>query len=89
MKRGIVVRAHSCTGKSHLGLNEKYKGKVLDLKSAPYRYLLSGKEQQQSLESLKGSTQRQINPDYPSNYFKAIKDAIKKFDFVLVSQWSR
>lgn len=75
---GIIVYGFAGTGKTTFC--GKYKN-ALDLEESRYRYLDLTNE---NVEDRKG-LQTKINPDFPNNYFSAIKEAIKKYDYVFVS----
>lgn len=74
---GIFVYAFSATGKSSLA--KKYSN-VIDMESTLYKYVGDFKED----ESLK-STDRQINKEWPENYFKALKEVMHRYDYILIS----
>lgn len=74
---GIFVYCYTATGKSTVG--KKYTN-VLDLESTLFKYTGITKE----IENEKG-TKREINKDYPDNYFRALEDAKDKYDYILVS----
>ena len=74
---GMFVYAFSATGKSSVA--KKYSN-VIDMESTLYKYLGNFKEN----ESLK-STDREINKQWPENYFKALKEAKDKYDYILIS----
>lgn len=74
---GIFVYAFTATGKSTLG--KKYKN-VIDMESTLYKYLGNFEEK----ESLK-STKRELNKDWPNNYFEALKEVKDKYDYILIS----
>lgn len=79
MKQGIIIAGFATCGKSILG--KKYKN-VVDLESSNYKHnnsILADVP----IEKRKG-TIREINKDWPGNYYKAINDVIKKYDVVLV-----
>ena len=75
---GIIIAAFATCGKSVLG--KKYKN-VIDLESTSYKHINMNEEI--SIEERKG-TKRDMNPLWPQNYYDAIKEAIKKYDVVLV-----
>ncbi len=75
---GIFIYCYTATGKSTLG--RKYSN-VIDMESTLFKY-----HQQIEDESIKG-TKREINPDYPKNYFKALEDAKDKYDYILISDY--
>ena len=74
----IIIAGFATCGKSILG--KKYKN-VLDLESSTYKH----KEIDTNLtvEQRKG-TKREVNPEWPQNYYNAIAEACKKYDIVLV-----
>lgn len=79
MAKGIIIAGFATCGKSVLG--KKYSN-VIDLESSNYKYNNIGFENV-SMEALKGR-KREINKDWPYNYYKAISEAVKKYDVVLV-----
>ena len=74
---GIFVYAFTATGKS--SVNKKYNN-IIDMESTLYKYIGTTSED----ESLK-STPREINKDWPNNYFKALKRVKDKCDYILVA----
>lgn len=78
----IIIAGFSGIGKTSLG--KKYSN-VIDLDSAEYAYDDSD-ILYLSLEQRKGIDRKQ-NKEWPENYIKAIKDAILKYEYVLV--WDR
>ena len=83
-KQGIVVYGFPAIGKSTLCDDPKYAEKILDLESSNFQWVLSEEDSKLSVEQRKGIA-RQKNPDWPQNYFAAIKEAIKSYDFVFVA----
>lgn len=79
MKKGIIIAGFATCGKSFLG--EKYSN-VIDLESSNYKHNNIGIENV-PIEARKG-TKREINKEWPYNYYKAINEAVKKYDVVLV-----
>lgn len=68
-KRPAIVSAWICTGKTYLTKNYK---EIIELPSGDYKYILTDEQKTvQNKESLK-STKREINPEWPTNYYKAI-----------------
>lgn len=84
MKEGIVVYGFPACGKTTLF--EKYSNSktFIDLESSNYQYILTKKQMQMPVEARKG-TIRKVNPEWPNNYFKAIMESVKKYDFVFVA----
>lgn len=78
----IIVSAFSCLGKTYLG--KKYDS-VLDLEASSYKWIYYDKELEKDIEKRKGVKDRIINPEYPANYIKAIKDNIDKFKVILIT----
>ncbi|MBR2969476.1 MAG: hypothetical protein IKC49_00275 [Clostridia bacterium] len=74
---GVFVYCYTATGKSTVG--KKYSN-VIDMESTLYKYVGKVKE----IENEKG-TRREINIDYPNNYFKALEEAKNKYDYILIS----
>lgn len=79
MPKGIIISAFATCGKSFLG--KKYSN-VIDLESSNYKYD-NHKVKNIPVESRKG-TRRNINNDWPNNYYETIKEAVQKYDIVLV-----
>lgn len=77
MAKGIIIAGFATCGKSILG--KKYSN-VIDLESSRYKY---NNFHSASAETLKG-TKREINKEWPYNYYNAIKESIKQYDVVLV-----
>ena len=74
---GIFIYASTATGKSTV--SKKYYN-IIDMESTKYKYLNSDIEN----ETLK-STKREINPNWPSNYFEALDKVKDKYDYILIS----
>jgi len=71
MKKGIIISAFAGLGKTTLG--NKYSN-VIDLESTNYHWIFDIKERTTlNSEELKGIKQRQLNPEWPSNYIRAIQ----------------
>lgn len=77
----MIISAFPGVGKTTL--NKKYKN-VIDLESSKYKYIFDKEVSELEIEERKAMP-REKNPDYPNNYLKAIKEAIKKYDIVLTS----
>ena len=78
MKKGIIIAGFATVGKSILG--EKY-GNVIDLESSTYKYKLINDNL--PVEERKG-TRREINSNWPQNYYNAIAEAVFNYDIILV-----
>lgn len=79
MAQGMIIVGFATIGKSFLG--KKYSN-VIDLESSHYKHdntNMTGL----AVEARKG-TKREINQEWPENYYKAIQEAVKKYDVVLV-----
>ena len=74
---GIFIHAFTATGKSSLA--KKYTN-VIDMESTLYKYLNSFEEDEVS----KG-TERELNKEWPDNYFKALDSVKDKYDYILIS----
>ena len=74
---GIFIYAFTATGKSTVA--KKYNN-VIDMESTLYKYLSGFKED----EALK-STAREINKEWPDNYFKMLLKVKDKYDYILIS----
>lgn len=79
MPKGIIIAGFATCGKSILG--KKYSN-VIDLESSNYKHNNTDIKDV-SIEIRKG-TNREINKEWPNNYYKAISEAVKKYDVVLV-----
>ena len=79
MTEGIIIAGFATCGKSILG--RKYSN-VIDLESSNYKYN-NDKIKNIPVEERKG-IEREINKEWPNNYYKAISEAVKKYDVVLV-----
>lgn len=74
---GIFIFAFTATGKSTVA--KKYKN-VIDMESTSYKY----KDCNMEDETLK-STVRNLNEEWPENYFKALKEVKDKYDYILIA----
>lgn len=79
MNKGIIIAGFATCGKSFLG--KKYSN-VIDLESSNYKHINANFEEI-PIEARKG-TKRELNNKWPSNYYHAIREAVKKYDVVLV-----
>lgn len=77
--KGIIIAGFATCGKSFLG--KKYSN-VIDLESSNYKHNNTNIENV-PVEARKG-TKREINKEWPDNYYKAINKAVKIYDVVLV-----
>lgn len=83
-KKPIVISAWICAGKTHL--TKKYTN-ITELPSGDYKYILTEEQKAvENKESLK-STNRKLNPEWPTNYYKAILNEVKseKHDIILIA----
>ena len=83
-KKPIVISAWICAGKTHL--TKKYAN-TTELPSGDYKYILTDDQKAVgNKESLK-STERKINPEWPTNYYKAILNEVnsEKHDIILIA----
>ena len=79
MNKKLIIAGFAGVGKTTLA--KKYQN-VIDLESSTYKWDNTGLEHI-PVEKRKG-TKRNVNKDWPNNYINAIKEAIKKYDIVLV-----
>lgn len=80
-KKPTIISAWICTGKTYL--TKKHK-EIIELPSGDYKYILT--EEQKAVknkESLK-STKREINPDWPINYYNAILKESKNNEHAII-----
>lgn len=75
-----VISVFAGLGKTYVG--KKYKN-VCDLQSSPYRYDYSNVNSN-DYERLKYTEEKNVNPEWPNNYVKAIKSAMENYEVVLV-----
>ena len=74
---GIFIFAFTATGKSTVA--RKYEN-VIDMESTQYKYMNSNVDD----ESLK-STVRNVNKEWPDNYFDALEKIKDKYDYILIA----
>lgn len=79
MAKGIIIAGFATCGKSVLG--KKYSN-VIDLESSNYKHNNTNFEKV-PVEERKG-IKREMNKEWPYNYYKAIDEAVKIYDVVLV-----
>lgn len=80
-KKPIIISAWICTGKTYL--TKKYKG-VIELPSGDYKYILTDEQKAvKNKESLK-STKRELNPEWPTNYYDAIIKESKNDEHTII-----
>lgn len=75
-----LISVFAGLGKTTVG--QKYSN-VCDLQSSPYRCDYSS-IRKEDYEKMKYNPSRTQNPEWPDNYLKAIIDAMKNYDIVLV-----
>lgn len=75
-----VISVFAGLGKTYVG--KKYEN-VCDLQSSPYRYDYSDVNSN-DYERLKYTEEKNVNPEWPNNYVKAIKSAMENYEVVLV-----
>ncbi len=75
----MIIAGFATCGKSVLG--KKYSN-VLDLESSNYKH--NNAEIENVPVEMRKGTKREINKDWPDNYYKAINEAVKKYDVILV-----
>ena len=78
--RGKVISVFAGLGKTTV--SKKYSN-VCDLQSSPYRCDYS-KISKADYEKMKCNSSRIPNPEWPNNYLKAVLNAQKEYDIVLV-----
>lgn len=74
---GVFVYCYTATGKSTV--SRKYSN-VIDMESTLFKYVNTKLENEQE----KG-TVREINKDYPQNYFNALMQVKDQYDYILIS----
>lgn len=77
-----MVSSFSCLGKIYVV--NKYNN-VLDLEASWYKWIYNDDIIAKDVEKRKGVTDRIVNPDYPTNYFKSIAENISKYDIILIT----
>ena len=77
---GIVISAFSGLGKTTIGKKNK---NICDLATSQYRYDFSNVKEE-DYEKLKENKDNKVNKNWPNNYIKALKKAIRDYDIVLV-----
>lgn len=83
--KGVIVSGFAGIGKTTV--EKKYPGRVIDMESSDFKWLY-GDSQTESMEkeARKGTANKRINPEWPTNYVEAIKKVAEQFDVVLISQ---
>ncbi|MCL2604683.1 MAG: leucine-rich repeat domain-containing protein [Defluviitaleaceae bacterium] len=76
-----IIAAHAGTGKTTLAAN--HPENFIDLVVMPYKYLLPDTPQEEH-EANKANPELEIHPEWPSNYIKAIKEAMKSGRTLLI-----
>jgi hypothetical protein len=83
-KKPLVISAWICAGKTYL--TKKYTN-IIELPSGDYKYILTDEQKAVvNKESLK-STNRELNPAWPNNYYDAILTEVEsgKHDIILIA----
>ena len=78
----MIVSGFAGIGKTKLSVD--YPNMCKDLESSHFKWL-SNSETTKTDEKSKGDKSRILNPEWPDNYVKAIKDANEKFNYVFIS----
>lgn len=82
---GIIISGFAGIGKTTIA--EKYQNRIIDLESSDFKWVYEDDTTaNMSKELRKGVSNRMLNPEWPRNYMKAIMEATKKFDIVLIAQ---
>jgi hypothetical protein len=83
-KKPIIISAWICSGKTYLTKNHK---EIIELPSGDYKYILTDEQKAvKNKEALK-STKREMNPEWPINYYDAIIQESKSnnHDIILIA----
>ena len=83
-QKPIIISAWICTGKTYLTKNYE---NITELPSGDYKYILTNEQKAvENKESLK-STKRELNPEWPTNYYEAILKEAKNgmHDIILIT----
>jgi len=84
IKKPVIISAWICAGKTYL--TKKYKN-IIEVPSGDYKYILTDEQKDVvNKESLK-STKRELNPEWPNNYYYAIMKEAKSemHDIILIA----
>ena len=83
-KKPIIISAWICAGKTYL--TKKYKN-IIELPSGDYKYILTDEQKAVANKEALKSTNRELNPAWPRNYYDAIlKEANnKEHDIILIA----
>lgn len=84
MKKGIVVYGFPCIGKSTLCDSKENDGRFLDLESSDYHWMFTAEQENMTAEERKG-IDKQLNPEWPDNYAKAIMEKRNDYDYIFVA----
>jgi hypothetical protein len=80
-KMPIIISAWICVGKTYLTKNYK---EIIELPSGDYKYILTDEQKAvKNKESLK-STKREVNPEWPINYYDAIIKESKNNEHAII-----
>lgn len=80
--KGILLAGFGAIGKTTLA--KKYDN-IVDLESSNFKYIIDDNLKKIDVEKRKGLNSRKLNPLFPNNYYNAIIDSMKKYDYVLIS----
>ena len=80
--KGILIAGFGAIGKTTL--TQKYDN-MIDLESSNFKYIIDDNLKKIDVEKRKGLNIRKLNPLFPNNYYNAIIDSMKKYDYVLIS----
>lgn len=80
-KKGIIVSTLPGMGKTTLA---RKHDNIIDLESSDYQWKLTKEQEELTTEERKGQP-KEKHEDWPRNYYAAIEEAVKKYDYVLTS----
>lgn len=80
-KLGIVAYGFPAIGKTTVCKNYD---NFLDLESSNYKWIFTENQLKMSVEERKG-VDKQLNPEWPNNYYQAIENARLKYDYIFVA----
>lgn len=79
-----IIAGYPGIGKTYMA---KTRSDIIDLESSDYHWIYDNATDFLNYEKRKGSTNRKLNPNWPSNYIAAICEAYEKneFSYILIA----
>ena len=82
---GTIISGFPGIGKTTL--SKKFPNEVVDMESSNYKWIYFDEDvAYQDSELIKGTENRELNPNWPNNYLEAILSNMQRYKYVLIVQ---